>query len=87
MTSLIALGGAIAAQAAQPAKVPHAGTVDFQRDIAPIFEKSCNQCHGPAMAMARLRLDSEASILKGGSSGPAVIPGKSGASLLIKRRR
>ncbi|HXR78805.1 MAG TPA: PSD1 and planctomycete cytochrome C domain-containing protein [Bryobacteraceae bacterium] len=85
ITSLIALGGAVALQAAQTATVPRPGTVDFQHDIAPIFAKSCTKCHGPAMAMARLRLDSEGSVLQGGASGPAIVPGKSGASLLIKR--
>src|SRR4051794_14863624 len=72
-------------RAAQQPKVPQSGTVDFQRDIAPIFQKSCSQCHGANMSMARLKLDSEAAILKGGVSGPAVVPGKSGGSLLVKR--
>lgn len=85
LTSLIALGGAIAAQGAQTATAAPTETVDFKHDIAPIFAKSCSKCHGPDMAMARLRLDSEASVLKGGASGPAIVPGKSGASLLIKR--
>ena len=85
LTSLIALGGAIAAQGTQTATAAPTETVDFKHDIAPIFAKSCSKCHGPDMAMARLRLDSEASVLKGGASGPAIVPGKSGASLLIKR--
>ncbi|MGH9696844.1 MAG: DUF1549 domain-containing protein, partial [Bryobacteraceae bacterium] len=37
------------------------------------------------MAMGKLRLDSEAEILKGGASGPAIVAGKSGDSLLLKR--
>ena len=56
----------------------------FQRDIAPIFEKSCATCHVSA-AMGKLRLDSEASVLRGGASGPAVVPGHSADSLLMKR--
>jgi hypothetical protein len=35
--------------------------------------------------MGRLRIDSEAAILRGGKSGPAIVPGKSGDSLLVKR--
>jgi len=56
----------------------------FQRDIAPIFEKSCGACHINA-AMGKLRLDSEAAVLRGGASGPAVVPGHSGESVLVKR--
>ncbi len=35
--------------------------------------------------MGKLQLDSEAAILRGGQSGPAIAPGHSGDSLLIKR--
>lgn len=58
---------------------------DFQRDIAPIFEKSCVVCHGAAMTQAKLRLDSEAALLRGGASGPVIVPGNSSGSLLVKR--
>jgi hypothetical protein len=37
------------------------------------------------VVMGKLRLDSEAAILQGGASGPAIVPGKSGESLLVKR--
>ena len=57
---------------------------EFQRDIAPIFEKSCGTCHIGA-SMGKLRLDSEASVLRGGASGPAIVPGRSGDSVLVKR--
>ena len=57
---------------------------EFQRDIAPIFEKSCGTCHIHA-SMGKLRLDSEAAVLRGGATGPAVVPGDSKDSLLIKR--
>lgn len=63
--------------AAQPAS--------YEKDIAPILAQSCGKCHGPGMAMSQLRLDSEAAILHGGKSGPSIVPGKSGDSLLIKR--
>ena len=76
----LAGGSLFAAQAGGP-KQP----VDFNRDIAPIFEKSCAACHNANMAQAKLRLDSEAAILAGGVSGPAIVPGKSGDSLLVKR--
>ncbi len=67
--------------AAQPSAPP----VDFSRDIAPIFEKSCVGCHGANLAQAKLRLDSESAVLAGGVSGPVIVSGKSGDSLLVKR--
>src|ERR1700722_8768816 len=59
--------------------------VDFNRDIAPIFQSSCVKCHGGDSAQAGLRLDSEAGILKGGVSGRTIVPGHSGDSLIVKR--
>ena len=57
--------------------------VDFSRDIYPILTNSCYECHGPQKQKGGLRLDQKAAGLKGGDSGPAVIPGKSADSLLI----
>ena len=72
---------AVSLAAAQPSKPP----VDFNRDIAPVFQKSCVTCHNANLAQAKLRLDSESAVLAGGLSGPAIVPGKSGGSLLVKR--
>ena len=47
--------------AAQPA-------VDFARDIQPILQKNCYECHGPKKTKARLRLDSQAGIMPRSSS-------------------
>ena len=74
----LAAGSVTAAQLPNP-------PVDFNRDIAPIFEKSCITCHNANLAQAKLRLDSEAAVLAGGVSGPVIVPGKSGDSLLVKR--
>ncbi|MGH9614584.1 MAG: DUF1549 domain-containing protein, partial [Bryobacteraceae bacterium] len=60
-------------------------TVSYENDIAPIFQQACSKCHGGDTAMASLRLDSEADILKGGASGAAIVPGNSAGSLLVKR--
>jgi hypothetical protein len=57
---------------------------EFQRDIAPIFQNSCATCHINA-SMGKLRLDSEAAVLRGGATGPVVVPGNSKDSLLVKR--
>ncbi|MFO0880883.1 MAG: PSD1 and planctomycete cytochrome C domain-containing protein [Gemmataceae bacterium] len=72
---LLGLSGALGAAA--PA-------ADFVRDVKPILEKHCLSCHGPEKQRASLRVDSARALLAGGSSGPSVVPGKSGESLLIK---
>ncbi len=61
-----------------------AATVDFSRDVAPIFDKSCVQCHGPKRSENGLRLDSRASVLKGGEHGPAAVAGNASASLIVQ---
>jgi len=56
----------------------------FEREIRPILAENCFKCHGEAKKKGGLRLDSRAAILKGGDSGPAVVPGKPAESLLIE---
>ena len=63
--------------------VPGPGTLDFKRDIQPIFSRRCLHCHGPGNAAGGLRLDLRELALKGGGSGPVIIPGDSSASRLI----
>src|SRR5690348_16607511 len=57
--------------------------VDYARDIHPILTKHCTSCHGAKKQRSSLRLDSVTAVRRGGNSGPAVVPGKSGASNLI----
>jgi len=58
--------------------------VDFVKDVQPIFVTSCVVCHGPVAQRSNLRLDSREAALKGGLSGPVIIPGKSAESLLVR---
>lgn len=60
-------------------------SVDFKRDIEPVFAASCYQCHGPKKAAGQLRLDVKAAAMKGGISGAVIVPGNSNASILLKR--
>ena len=66
-------------------KLPPAITrpVDFARDVQPIFEANCWNCHGPKRTEAGFRLDQREAALKGGERGGDIIPGKSAESLLI----
>lgn len=58
--------------------------VDYARDIKPLLAKNCAGCHGGGKAKGGLRVDTVAAALKGGDSGPAVVPGKSQDSLLFQ---
>jgi mono/diheme cytochrome c family protein len=60
-----------------------ADPVDFTRDIQPLLAKHCHECHGPVKQEAGLRLDRRDAALKGGDLGNAIVPGKSGESLLL----
>jgi hypothetical protein len=59
--------------------------IDFARDVHPILTKRCTSCHSGTEGQAGLALNTRAEMLKGGVSGPAIVPGKSAESLLISR--
>ncbi len=66
-------------------QVPHpAVKVDFVRDVRPILEARCYDCHGPTKQRGRLRLDTPEGIKKGGSSGSLFTPGNVDDSLLLR---
>lgn len=59
--------------------------VDFTRDIQPILAGRCHSCHGSKLHLGELRLDRKSDAVRGGGSGvPAIVPGKSADSLLIR---
>lgn len=67
-------------------KNAHQGTVDYFRDIQPILETKCFDCHKGAKVKGGLRLDSLADALKGGKDdGAAITAHKPEASALIAR--
>lgn len=57
--------------------------VTFDKDIKPIFEKSCVDCHGAEKPKGKLRLDTLAGTLKGSVDGKVLEPGKSTQSFLV----
>ena len=58
-----------------------------QRDVIPLMLLHCTACHGQRIQEAGLDLRSKASMLKGGRSGPAIVPGKPDQSLIVQRIR
>ena len=57
----------------------------FESDIAPIFEAHCLTCHGERLQQAELDLRTRDGVLKGGQSGPAVVPREAVESLLLEK--
>jgi mono/diheme cytochrome c family protein len=74
----------ITSQQAAQLPPPANHRVDFAKEIRPIFENSCIECHGRGKDEGGFKIDSRETLLKGGDSGPAVIVGKSGDSLLVE---
>ena len=94
----LVLAGGLILQLAAPLlsqKIPSADTlarlpqithkVDFEKEVFPIFQARCAGCHGEAQQMGEFRLDTRLVALKGGASGPAIVPGKGAESPLVRR--
>jgi len=62
-----------------------ADTPPHQHDVIPVLLLRCVACHGPRRQDGGLDIRSPASLRKGGSSGPAFVPGDPDGSLLIQR--
>jgi len=56
-------------------------------DVLPILLLRCVACHGPERREGGLALHTRAGMLKGGKSGPALVPGKPDESLIAKKIR
>ena len=75
--------------AASPQTTSAAGEVFFEQKVRPLLVEKCFSCHSVEAKKQKggLLLDSRASILNGGESGTAAIPGRADESLLIKAVR
>ncbi len=59
--------------------------VDFAKDVQPILQKSCVECHGPEKPKGKLRLDTKEAAFQGGKGGVSIEPGKADQSELYRR--
>ena len=57
----------------------------FESEVLPVFEKRCLACHGQSPYQGELNLRTIDGLLKGGKSGPAVVPGSPDNSLLLAK--
>ena len=62
---------------------PAARTIDFARDIQPIFEASCVQCHARGKAKGAFSLETRADFLAGGDHGVPAVAGRSAEARVV----
>jgi mono/diheme cytochrome c family protein len=86
VTLFVSQRSALSDDAINPPISPEAAAY-FESKVRPVLIDNCIGCHGPDAQLGGLRLDSRAAILKGGNSGPALIPGDPDKSLLIQSIR
>ncbi len=58
---------------------------DFDKDVRPVFQERCVECHGAKKAKGNLRLDVKVQAFKESEHGHAIVPGDSAKSLLVQR--
>jgi hypothetical protein len=83
---LTSLGGALASARPKTDAAPSTALPkSYARDVAPVLDHWCIACHHGDEPHGGLRLDSFAGVLRGGDTGPAIIPGDPDGSLLLAK--
>jgi hypothetical protein len=83
---LCLLYAAGAVRAEDPATAPDAAGIEFfEKEIRPLLVRHCYECHAADADEigGKLLVDHKGGLLKGGETGPAIIPGQPDKSLLI----
>ena len=81
-----ALWAATLIAAVHPGAASQAATrVDFRRDVQPILEARCIECHGQDKRKGGLSLATYGDTLEGGRNGAVIRPGNGQGSLLLHR--
>jgi hypothetical protein len=78
---------ALAAPTAEPIKVvplDRKDPVSFASEVEPILTAKCAGCHSGKARRGKYDLGTYPALMKGGKTGPAVVPGKSADSLLVQ---
>ena len=76
-------------QAAEPGQPTPEGLKFYEQEVRPILSANCFKCHSHEAKKAKggLVVDSLGGLLKGGDTGPAIVPGAPDKSLLIRAVR
>ena len=81
---LVAASLPVVVSAAEPSGSEDDRRVTFERDVAPILNSRCLKCHGGESRESGFDVRRRFSIVRGGDSGPAMVPGQPKQSLLIE---
>jgi mono/diheme cytochrome c family protein len=79
------LAAVLNAVQAAPSRQNRAALIDYQRQVQPILEKHCLECHSQDKRKGGLSLATYEDALDGGRNGPAIRPGNSTRSLILHR--
>ena len=60
-----------------------AADLDFYKDVYPFLKMNCISCHNKTTTKADLNMETPELMIKGGETGPALVPGKSAESLVV----
>jgi mono/diheme cytochrome c family protein len=82
--AILPLGIGLAVQSPEAVAAPQAGPVSFSRQIAPIFQAKCAECHGAETQEAGLNLSTYELAMKGSEYGTVIEAGDADGSLLIE---
>ncbi|MBX3452725.1 MAG: DUF1553 domain-containing protein [Planctomycetaceae bacterium] len=69
---------------AEPTAEERAAGQFFETKVRPVLIEHCYRCHGAGKHKGGLELDSRGGLIRGGDSGPAIVPGDPAASLLLQ---
>ncbi|MDF1812144.1 MAG: hypothetical protein P1V20_08015 [Verrucomicrobiales bacterium] len=82
---IIASAAVVLALSAPPVFADHHNKILYKEAIAPVLGAKCGGCHGEKKQKGKLRVDSLEAMIKGGSEGPSLVPGKPEESSLLDR--
>jgi mono/diheme cytochrome c family protein len=80
----LGIGLAVQSPATVAPQAPQAGPVSFSRQIAPIFQAKCAECHGAETQEAGLNLSTYELAMKGSEYGTVIEAGDADGSLIVE---
>jgi WD40 repeat protein len=75
---------ALAADPIQVVTIDHKQPINYDTEIAPILTAKCAGCHSGKVRRGKYDMSTVTGLVAGGDTGPAIVPGKSADSLLVK---